>query len=61
MLSEITQTEKDKCINHLYMKPKKYNKPVKTTKRSRPTNAEHKLMVTSGEKRETERHIEAGS
>ena len=33
MLSEITQTEKDECINHLYMKPKKYNKPVNTTKK----------------------------
>ena len=33
MLSEITQTKKGECINHLYMKPKKYNKPVNTIKK----------------------------
>ena len=43
MLSEISQTEKDKyCIISLY------NKLVNITKRSRLTCIENKLVVTSG-------------
>ena len=44
MLSEISQTEKDKyCIISVY------NKLVNITKRSRLTGIEHKLVVTRGE------------
>ena len=52
MLSEIGQTEKDKyCVISLNMQNlKKYNKLVNKTKRSRLTDTENKLAVTSGER-----------
>ena len=35
---------------HLYVESKKYNKLVNITKRSRLTDIENKLVVTSGER-----------
>ena len=52
MLSETSQTEKDKyCMLSLTCGIlKKYNKLVTITKRSRLTDTENKLVVTSGER-----------
>ena len=40
------------CTHHLYVESKKYNKLVNITKKSRLTDIENKLMVTSGEREE---------
>ena len=50
-LSEISQTEKDKYVWYFfYVESKKYNKLVNITKRSRLTDIENKLLVTSGKR-----------
>ena len=49
MLSEISQRKTNTVWYHLYVESKKYNKLVNITKRSRPTDIENKLVVTSGE------------
>ena len=48
MLSEISQRKTNTVWYHLYVESKKYNKLVNITKRSRPTDIENKLVVTSG-------------
>ena len=50
MLSEISQTEKDKYIYHLHVESNKYNKLVNLKKRNRVPDIENKLVVTSGER-----------
>ena len=50
MLSEISQRKTNTVWYHLYVESKKYNKLVNITKRSRPTDIENKLVVTSREK-----------
>jgi len=47
ILSEVSQTEKDKYWwHHLHVELKKYNEFADITKRSRITDTENKLMVT---------------
>ena len=47
-LSELSQKKVNTVWYHLYMESKKYNKLVNITKRSRLTDIENKLVVTSG-------------
>ena len=45
------KADKDKIVwYHIYIKSKKCNKLVNKTKRSRLTNTENKLVITSGER-----------
>ena len=50
MLSEISQRKINTVWYHLYVESKKYNKLVNIKKRSRLTDIENKLMITSGER-----------
>ena len=52
MLSEIIQTKTSTICCHLHVESKKYNKLVNKTKRSKLTNTENKLVVTSGKRAE---------
>ena len=47
MLSEISQTEKDKYCMISHVESKKYNKLVNITKKKQFTDTEKKLVVTS--------------
>ena len=49
MLSEISQTNKDKTIYHLHLESKKYNKQVNITKKKQ-IHKYRELLVTNGEK-----------
>ena len=50
MPSEMSDRERQILWSHLYVESKKYNKLVNKTKRSRPTDIENMLVVTSGER-----------
>ena len=50
MLSEVRQWKTDSVWYHLHLKFQKYNQLVNVTERSRLTDKEKKLVVTSGER-----------